>query len=258
MKRPQITPKGQESQNPSEGLLPERGKLKDLHKQPLGWDYIRQLLKPSYHLRKILDDLKAAKHALSERDLDKIRDDEEALARAFRGRMFATFLLSGAFGVFGPLLGTVFQYSTGNPTEGFFVGLIIANLFGTIGYQVIWYTAHRSMYRDRAKTFGGRFLALEKDLLSLQWDGMRYTALFLLVSVPIMLLLIKGIEWMAAPVARVIPFAVIGPMVEMIFIHSSLVRVMGDLFERHSHRVAHNYWAETHPDQAEQEHLPPE
>lgn len=247
--RSEISPQGQEPATQAVDSPPERGKLKDLHKQSLGWAYAKDLLKPSYHLRKIVDDLKAARHALAERDLDRIRHDEEALARAFRGRMFATFLLSGMFGVMGPLFGTAFQYSTGNPTEGFFVGLIIANLFGTIGYQIIWHTAHRRMYKDRSRSLWGRFVALERDLLSLQWDGMRYTALFLLVTVPIMLLIIKGLEWAAAPVAKAIPFAVIGPMVEMIFIHSSLVRVMGDLFERHSHRVAHNYWVETHPGQ---------
>jgi len=249
--RSEITPQGQEPSAPPEDPIKPRGQLKEFYKQPLGWAYARDLLKPSYHLRKIVDDFKAARHALAERDLDRIRHDEDALARAFRGRMFATFLLSGMFGVMGPIFGSAFQYSTGNPTEGFFVGLIIANLFGTIGYQIIWYTAHRRMYKDRSGSFWGRFMALEKDLLALQWDGMRYTALFLLVTVPIMLLLIKGIEWVAAPVAKAIPFAVIGPMVEMIFIHSSLVRVMGDLFERHSHRVAHNYWADTHPGREE-------
>jgi hypothetical protein len=160
-------------------------------------------------------------------------------------------LLSGAFGMFGPLLGTAFQYSTGNPTEGFLLGLLLANVFGTLGYQVIWYVAHRKMYFARAKTFGARFMALERDLLPLQWDGLRYTLLFLLLTVPIMLLIIKGFEWLAAPAAKVIPFAVLGPMVEMVVIHSSLVRVMGDLFERHSHRVAHSYWSETHPDRAQ-------
>lgn len=249
--RQQITPKGQKVQDPPVTNLPERGQNKDLHKEGLGWDYAKQLLKPSYHLRKIVDDLKSAKHALAARDLDSIRQDEEALARAFRGRMFATFLLSGAFGMFGPLLGTAFQYSTGNPTEGFLLGLLIANVFGTLGYQIIWYAAHRKMYHARAKTFGARFMALERDLLPLQWDGLRYTLLFLLLTVPIMLLIIKGFEWLAAPAAKVIPFAVLGPMIEMVVIHSSLVRVMGDLFERHSHRVAHRYWSETHSDKAQ-------
>jgi hypothetical protein len=206
--------------------------------------YAKLLLRPSYHLRKIVDDLRAARHALAQWDLDSLRGDEAILTRAFRGRLFATFLLSGMFGVFGPILGTVNQYVTKNPTEGFLVGLLIANLFGTIGFQIIWWLAHQRMYRARQLGMWQRFLALERDLLPLQWDGLRFTALFLLVTVPIMLGLIHLLESLAAPVATVIPFPVIGVVVEMVVIHSSLVRVMGDLFEKHAARIGRSFQSE--------------
>jgi hypothetical protein len=203
--------------------------------------YARLLLQPSYHLKRIIEDLRAARHALAQWDLDCLRSDEGALAQAIRGRMFATFLLSGLFGVFGPILGTANQYVTKNPYEGFFVGLIVANLFGSIGYQIIWWVAHQKMYRARKGTGVGRFLALERDLLPLQWDGLRYTALFLLITAPIMLALIAVIHHFAAPLAQVIPFPVIMVAVETVVVHSSLVRVMGDLFEKHAARVSHDY-----------------
>lgn len=203
--------------------------------------YARLLIQPSYHLKRIVEDLRAARHALAQWDLDTLRSDEAALARAIRGRMFATFLLSGLFGVFGPILGTANQYVTKNPYEGFFVGLIVANLFGTIGYQIIWWVAHQKMYRARKGPGIPRFLALERDLLPLQWDGIRFTALFLLITVPIMLGLIAVIHHFAEPLAQVIPFPVIMVAVETLIIHSSLVRVMGDLFEKHAARVSHNY-----------------
>lgn len=228
------------------GLAPVNRKAKLPLQAASGVEYAKLLLRPSYHIRKLVDDVKAAHHALGNLDLAGIRHDEEALARAFRGRLFATFLLSGLFGVFGPVVGTLFQFISGHPIEAFLVGLVIANLFGTIGFQIIWYVAHRRLYAARQKSGLMRFVSLERDLLPMQWDGIRYTALFLLITVPIMLIIIKVLMTYAEPVARVLPFPVLAVVVEFLVIHSSLVRVMGDLFERHAHRIAHNDLVETH------------
>ncbi|MCG9895307.1 MAG: hypothetical protein MH204_07520 [Fimbriimonadaceae bacterium] len=203
--------------------------------------YIRQFLRPSYHWRRICEDVRSARLALANMNLDRMRDEPEKLANAFRGRLFATFILSGVFGIFGPVLGTVFQYSSGNPTEGFLIGLLFANIFGTIGFQVIWYAAHRRMYLVRSPSPFGRFLALERDLLPLQLEGFKWTLLFLLITVPIMLLLIHLIKLVSEHVARVIPFALVAPIVEMLVVHSSLIRVMGDLFEKHSVQMTARY-----------------
>lgn len=214
-------------------------KNEEISKEPVSLkqqfkDYIKLFLNPGYHLKKIVEDIKAAKDALAKRNLDELLTDRVALAHAFRGRLFATFILSGVFGMLGPLLGTATQYSTGNPYGGLITGVLIANIFGTTGYQIIWSFAHRKLYKRCSRSWIGRFVALQRDLIKMQLVGFVQTLAMIGVVLVLMLGVIWLIEKLSKQASMIIPFAVIGPMVEMVVVQSMVVRAVGDLFERHS------------------------
>jgi hypothetical protein len=200
--------------------------------------YLKSFSRPSYHVKSLIEDFQKARHGLANWDLDELNTDRDAFAGAFRGRLFSTYLLSGFIGALGVVTGQVTQYVTASPYLGFFVGLLGANLFATIAFQAIWASAHAKMYSTKGATFWTKFIALERDILPLQWDGFRLAFLLITLTAPIML----GAIWLAlryAPDAAVIiPFPVISAGLEMIIVHSSLIRIMGDLFERHSWKIA--------------------
>jgi hypothetical protein len=212
---------------------PSQGDQKRSTKQ-----YLREFLRPAYHIKRFIEDLKAARHALQNRRIESLLDDRKSLAEAFRGRLFATYLLSGVFGALGPLTGLVTQYVTESPYLGFFVGLLLANLFATIAFQAIWALAHQRIYACETRKWSRWIVNLERDILPIQWDGFRLALLVIIVTAPVMVGAIWLIESANEEAAKVIPFPIIGPMIEMVVIHSSLVRIMGDLFERHSWRMA--------------------
>lgn len=212
------------------------------------WDrcraYVILFLHPSYHIKKFVEDVRMARLALANWDLDSISTDREKLANAFRGRLFATFLLSGIFGVLGPLLGIGFQYSGHKaPSESMLISLVVANIFGTTGYQIIWSIAHRRLYRRVSRNWLGRLLAMERDLLKLQLIGFGRTLLLIMITFLPMMGVVLLLERTAPAIAQVIPFPVLGPMLEMAVVQSAVLRAMGDLFERHSYVLADRYGA---------------
>lgn len=203
--------------------------------------YIRDFANPAYHVRKIIEDFRAAKHALKNRDLDTISHDEVEFAHALRGRLFACFMLAGAPAGLGPIIGTFVQYQTGKPTLALWVGIVSANILNTVAFQIVWWLAHRKMYARTAPTPWGRFQSFERDILKLQWDGFRLALIIIAVTGPVATAVIELLNHFAPDVSRVVPFPLLTSWVEILLLQSSLVRLMGDLFERHSHRLAKNH-----------------
>jgi hypothetical protein len=203
--------------------------------------YIRDFANPRYHIRKIVEDFRAAKHALRNRDLDTLSHNEVEFAHALRGRLFACFMLAGAPAGLGPIIGTFVQYQTGKPTLALWVGIISANILNTVSFQVVWWFAHRKMYARTAPTAIGRFKSFEHDILRLQWDGFRLALIIIAVTGPVATAVIELLNHFAPQVSKVVPFPLLTSWTEILLLQSSLVRLMGDLFERHSHRLAQNH-----------------
>lgn len=205
--------------------------------------YLKRLLRPAYHLRRLREDVRAAKHALANRDLEQLRSHPLSFARAVRGRLFAAYFLVGPFGMLGLIGGAWFQYTTTLPGKGtltYLVTLALGNLFTTIGYQVIWTFFHRSWYWANASLAQG-FLNMQRDLLPLQWRGFKLFATAIIVLAPAFLLSLAAIDAFFPALTSVVPVGLVSFALEFVFVHATLVRLMGDLFERESLRIAHRH-----------------
>ncbi|MCW5940416.1 MAG: hypothetical protein KF884_12270 [Fimbriimonadaceae bacterium] len=207
--------------------------------------YLRDFLKPAYHLRKIKEDVRASVHAVRNRDLEMMKGDHDGFARAIRGRLFATYFLVGPFGAMGFLAGLAFQYGIGKslPYLGlltFAVTIIVGNIGTIIGFQTLWGLFHRKLYSKGAPTFFD-WVLFWRDILPLQWSGFRLWLAANVVLLPLATVLLGLLDQFLPAVTAAVPVAIIVPTLELFLVHSSLIRLMGDLFERESHRIADNH-----------------
>lgn len=206
--------------------------------------YVGQMLRPGYHLRKIREDIRAARHALHNRDLDTLRGDHAAFATAIRGRLFAAYFLVGPFALVGFVVGTWFQYTTAFPYEGvvtYLITLIVGNLGSTLGFQLIWAVAHRNLYWGKGAGTGGGWIGLWRDLLLLQWRGFKLFVVASVLIIPLIGLMLALLDTLAPQFVAVVPVAATASTLELFFVHGTLVRLMGDLFERESVRIGRNH-----------------
>lgn len=202
--------------------------------------YVKHLMNPGYHWRRFKEDLGASRHALATLDLSKIDTDRESLAKAFRGRLFACFWLSGMFGIFGPITGTAVQVATADPLLGLLVTFGVANLFGSIGMQIIWKAAHWNLYRRQSKRWLGWIAPLERDLLPMQGRAFLLVCVLFAIMLPINLLMVLVLHT-HPNLARFVPMGIVAPLLDLLIINSPLLRIMGDIFERHGKLLAARY-----------------
>lgn len=205
--------------------------------------YLKRFLRPGYHLKKIREDFRASKHALENRDLERLRSHPLSFAKAIRGRLFAAYFMVGPFGMLGLIGGAWFQYTTTLPGKGtltYLVTILLGNICATIGFQIIWTFFHRSFYWSGASPMQG-FLAMQRDLLPLQWRGLKLFVTAIVVLAPLFLLALAAIDTWFPAFTAVVPVGLVSFALEFVFVHASLVRLMGDLFERESLRIAHHH-----------------
>lgn len=205
--------------------------------------YWRSLLSPAYHLRKIREDLGAAWHGLRHWNLDQVRACRTSLAQAFRGRLFATFWMAGSFAFLGPLTGAAAQALTHSPWIAMTVTFLSAQVYGLIGYQLVWAIAHRRLYRQAGGSRVQKFLRMQRDLLPIQLGAFKIVAVMSLIALPLNSLLIGSFSHFWPEQARYLPVPIIMPVIEFFVIQATLIRLMGDLFERHSWRLADRHLA---------------
>ncbi|MFQ3587165.1 MAG: hypothetical protein SNJ74_03660 [Fimbriimonadaceae bacterium] len=198
-------------------------------------------LNPLYHLRQAREDLRASRHALRNYRFESVRHDREMLARTMRGKLFGTFFVAGIFNLAGVITGTAAQAATQNPWVGLFTTIVVASVVSTTAYQIVWAIANRDLYRRFFRSRWQRFLAIERDLLPIQLTGFKFALAFGLISVPLTSLLILVLEPISPYLVRVIPMGVVVATIDAVLVSGTFVRIMGDLFEFHSVRLANKY-----------------
>ncbi|MCW5936676.1 MAG: hypothetical protein KIT11_05155 [Fimbriimonadaceae bacterium] len=209
--------------------------------------YLRELINPAYHWHKLMDDFRASRHALENRDLESIRHDVISLAKAIRGRLFAVYFMVGPFGSLGFFSGIAFQYLTPNDLwqKGvltMLVTIIGGNIGSIIGYQAIWFSAHRSLYRDEDGNLLAQLNNMWHDVVPMQLQGIKLWVMANAFMIPALGLFISLLEWAFPAFVHAVPLAVVVPVLEVFFVHTTLVRLMGDLFVHESQRIAERHY----------------
>lgn len=202
---------------------------------------VGRYLNPLYHLRQAREDLRASRHALRNYRFDAVRHDQGMLARTMRGKLFGTFFVAGIFNLSGVITGTAAQAATQNPWVGLFTTIIVASIVSTTAYQIVWAMTNRDLYHRFFRSRWQRFVAIERDLLPIQLTGFKFALAFGLISVPLTSLLIIVLEPISPYLVRIIPMGVVVATLDAILVSGTFVRIMGDLFEVHSVRLANKY-----------------
>jgi len=201
---------------------------------------LARLYNPRYQFRKIKEDLVSAITALKHWHFDHSHE-YEVLAKSFRGKLFAAFFVSGLFVWPGIALSWWVQAVTRSTLFGTIAMLVFTQIACTTAYQVLWYFGNRELYRLNYTTHKERFLALQRDILPVQWKGFRMILPVVAVTYPV-------VAWVTHLIAEAIPGAIqalpaggIAFLVELLLISTPLMRAMGDLFESHGKRLAAKY-----------------
>ena len=194
-----------------------------------------------YHIRKLKEDFTAFGQYLVARKTFGLALDTGSIATGFRGKLFGSFFVSGSFSLLGVVAGTYAQVVTGNPWIGLFVPIIVGAIAATSVYQAVWLLDNWRIYRLYRHHFWEQFVEFEKDLLPIHASGLRMAAFFAVVTVPLNTVLIKVLDFINPHIAQMLPISVIYYLTDLLLLQSTFVRVMGDIFERHSHLLAEKY-----------------
>lgn len=204
---------------------------------PSNWQRFREFLNPLYHWHKFREDIAAARHGLSVWHLGQLKSNPAEFERGARGKMFGTFVISGAFACVALPAGIAVQAATKSAWMGMMTPIIVGHLMSNIAFQVIWAWTNRDLYRSERNVFR-RFLSLQKDLLPLQWAGIKIVVPMILIALPINIFLAWVIETYFKDLVQYLPVGAFMVVIEMILFQGTYIRLMGNLFERYARDLA--------------------
>ena len=195
---------------------------------------------PKYHYHKLVEDIKSAKAGLAMWHLDSATSETE-MRKAIRGKLFATFLAGTPVAGLGAPIGYAIQVATGNVMYGVVLGVLIANFLGLVAFQIVWATSNREFYRRQYTHFGERWNSMFHDIWPMQWKSVKIALMMNLFMLPLAWIVTIVIAWLFPQGLRFVPISFVISASEAIFIQGTTIRLLGDLFERHSRVLARRY-----------------
>jgi hypothetical protein len=203
---------------------------------------ILNFLNPRYHFQRLREDLILMRKALALRKSLNYEDHDISLESLFRGKLFSTFMLSGPFGLLSIPIGYWAQISAKDNFIGFFLTMFLVAFFATAAYQVIWWHDNKHLYRRVFKSPFDRFRAMQRDLWPVHWTGIRVGGGLAFITTMWVAGIVIGLLKLLVPVgAEKIPTNVLVLILDAIFVQGPFLRIMGDFFERHGHKLAARY-----------------
>jgi len=190
--------------------------------------FLSRWANPVYHFRKIREDLIAALHGIKVWHLGKLKHDEAAFNTAARGKMFATFVMSGAFSTVALPIGAAAQAATSSAQVGFAATVGVGHGVALVAYHIIWLITNRDLYKGSANPF----IEAEKDLLPLQWGMLKVGAIFTAIAFPLNWFIVEIIHRYLSSMERYLPMSVIMVIFDVLIFNAQFVRIIGNLFER--------------------------
>jgi hypothetical protein len=196
---------------------------------------IRSWANPMYHVRKMREDLSAAKHGLKIWHLGTLLDDQEKFAKAARGKFFATFVIAGACAAIAFPIGWAAQAASNSFWIGMGVTILAGHTAANLSFLTIWNFTNKDLYRHR-----GPFAVFE-DMLPLLWRGIKVAAFLTVIALPLNGIIVKGLETFAANAIRFLPTSAFMAMLDALLFNSTYVRLMGNLYEKYANELAAKY-----------------
>jgi hypothetical protein len=200
------------------------------------------MLNPKYHVMRLREDLGHMMKAIALRKTLNFEDHEVSLGEVFRGKLLSTFFLTGPSGLVALGLAYWVQRITANAFVGFFMTVLFLGVITSAFYQLLWYLDNRRIYRQAFGDPISRFLNLQRDILPVNFKGIRTGLVLGAVSTFwLASLIIAPIQIFFPRVAEVVPAGLLLFGLEAIFVQAPLLRIMGDFFEKHGQVLGEKY-----------------
>lgn len=203
---------------------------------------IRDLFSIRYHIRRLKEDITATKSALERRKaLHDGQATEGELPDIFRGKLMGVFFATGWTNLLGIMAGGFLQYRFGNGLLGLYATPPLCFTFTAVAFQIGWWFDNKTIYRSVAETPGGRFLALQRDMVPVHRAALPIAIGFSLMNYVILSPLYLLLEWINPMLAKNTPAGALIMVIEFLFVGGTFVRLMGDFFDRHGYTLAAKY-----------------
>ena len=207
--------------------------------EPSPLSAVKNFANPAYHWRKIKEDFNAAKSGISVWHLGTLRSNAEAFANAARGKFFATFVLAGFCAALALPLGHSVQVAAKNYYAGMAAVIIIGHGLANIAFQIIWAWSNSDLYKSHRGV--QKFLAIQRDLLPMQWKGLKIATVLTLIALPIVALITWLFQRFLPNLVEIVPMGALMALIDIMLFNSHFVRLMGNLYEQYSHTLAKKY-----------------
>lgn len=193
-----------------------------------------------YHVRKMREDLAAAKHGLKIWHLGQLTSDPIAFEKAVRGKLFATFVLAGAFSVIALPIGVAAQVATNSAWVGLLTPIIVGHFVSNVAFIFVWGWTNRDLYSHCGNPIA-RLKAICDDILPLLWAGLKVVAPLMMAALPINAVFAYLLDNYLKHLVRYLPIGFFMVAIEMLFFNGTYIRLMGNLFERYSRILTERY-----------------
>jgi hypothetical protein len=151
------------------------------------------------------------------------------------------FFATGWTNLIGIFLGGLLQFRFENPILGLYATPPLCFTVTAIAFQIGWWIDNKHIYHAVSDTPGGRFLALQRDMLPVHKASLPIAIGFSLLNYILLTPFYILLTTFAPNLAKHTPAGALIVIIEFLFIGGTFVRLMGDFFDRHGFTLAAKY-----------------
>ena len=199
-----------------------------------------RLYNPIYHIKRASVDLRALRHGFQTLGQPQTFTSLKGLAEVLHGRMMLAATVAVPATIIGIVTGTFVQTSTGSIPAGLLVNLILANVLGTIGLQILWGWLSRDLYKARGQNGLRMYQAVVRDLATIHWHSLLGVLLINGLSMGLTTYVLENMHhWQPKwNLNHYVPATLISPIIGWMLLDAPFIRYMNDLYAKQTEKMA--------------------
>lgn len=202
-----------------------------------------RLYNPIYHFKRATVDIRALRHGFSTLGQPQKFTSVDQLTEVLHGRMILAATVAIPSTITGIVVGAIVQAETGSIPAGLLVNLIIANVLGTIGLEVLWACLSRDLYAARQERGFKKLGSVARDLGVIHLHSLLGVMLINTLSMGLTTFVLENIHH-ALPkwnLNHYVPATLISPIIGWLALDAPFIRYMNDLYAKQAGILAKKY-----------------
>ncbi|MDX1932286.1 MAG: hypothetical protein SFU56_06750 [Capsulimonadales bacterium] len=202
-----------------------------------------RLYNPVYHFKRAIHDIRTLRQSFETFGQPQRFTSQEHLARVLHQRLFLAATIAIPATITGITVGALVQTQTGSFEAGLLINLLIANVIGLVGLEILWGWLSRDLYHCRHLTGFRKLQAMITDLAMVHLHSLIGVLLINALSMGLTGYLLENIHrWQPTwNLNRYVPATLISPIFGWCLLDAPFIRHMNDLYETHAHKLAERY-----------------